>query len=80
MWYTWVNMAKKSMGYEINEKDIDTVLGILKRDDPEHATPEMAIEILETLQASIHDLSHTDPEQLLKIYKDLKREKKMKTN
>lgn len=66
-------MAKR---YEINEKDIDTVLSILKRDDPESATPEMAIAILEELQIGVHTLSHTNPELLLKIFHDLKKDKK----
>lgn len=33
--------------YEINEKDIDSVIRFLKTVDPENATPEMAINILE---------------------------------
>ncbi len=66
-------MAEK---YEINEKDIDIVLGILKRTDPEHATPEMAIQILEYLQANIHLLAHTDFEKLVDMYKKLQNEKK----
>jgi len=37
-------MAK---GYEINEKDIKGAINFLKYTDPEHATPEMAIELLE---------------------------------
>ena len=69
-----------SNGYEINEKDIDTVLGILKRSDPVNATPEMAIAILEHLKATVHELSHTNPDELVRIYEDLKLKKKMKTN
>jgi hypothetical protein len=38
----------------------------------------MAIEVLEHLQKTFHDLSHTNPEQLLKIYEELKRTKKTK--
>lgn len=70
----------RDIKYELNEKDIDTVLGILKRNDPEHATPEMAIAILEHLQATVHELSHTNPEELIKIYNKLKLQKKLKTN
>jgi len=69
-----------SNGYEITEKDIDTVLSILKRTDPENATPEMAIAILEELQIRVHKLSHTDPKLLIEIYNKLKRDKKLKTN
>lgn len=63
-------------GYEINEKDIDSVLNFLKRTDPENATPEMAIEILEHLKATFHSLSHTNPDQLVKIYEELKKKRK----
>lgn len=62
--------------YEISEKDIDSVLKFLKLSDPEHATPEMAIEILETMQASVHELAHDDPELLIKIYEQVKNSKK----
>ena len=58
--------------YEINEKDIDEVIRYLKTIDPENATPEMAIAFLEQLQASVHLMSHENPELLDKIYKDLK--------
>jgi hypothetical protein len=40
----------------------------------------MAIAILEKLKAAVHELSHTKPEQLIKIYNELKLQKKMKTN
>lgn len=64
--------------YQIDEKDIDTVLGILKRTDPKHATPEKAIEILESLQAGFHSLGHTKPEALAEIQKELEKNKKVK--
>lgn len=59
-------------GYKINEKDIDSVLEFLKQEHPENATPEKAIEILETMQAKFHEMAHTDPDLLEKIYEDLK--------
>lgn len=62
--------------YEISEKDIDSVLKFLELTDPEHAMPEMAIEILETMQASVHELAHDDPELLVKIYEQVKNNKK----
>ncbi len=61
--------------YEINEKDIDSVIRFLKTTDPDNATPEMAIAILEHLQESFHTLSHDNPEILIKILDDLKKEK-----
>lgn len=60
--------------YEINEKDIDSVIRFLKINDPENATPEMAIAILEHMQAAFHTMSHDDPELLEKIYLDLKKQ------
>jgi len=69
-----MSMAKE---YEINEKDIDSVIRWLKIHDPKNATPETAIEILEEMYAGVHLLAHEDPELLEKIYKELK-EKKVK--
>lgn len=62
-------MAKR---YELNEKDIDSVIRWLKIHDPQNATPETAIEILEEMHARVHLLSHENPELLEKIYRDLK--------
>lgn len=59
--------------YEINEKDIDSVLQFLKINDPKHATPEMAIALLEHMQGAFHTMLHDDPEMLEKIYLDLKK-------
>ncbi|HYK08886.1 MAG TPA: hypothetical protein VEW42_05295 [Candidatus Eisenbacteria bacterium] len=67
-------MAK---GYQINEKDIDSVLNFLKIHDPDNATPDMAIEILEAMQAKFHEMAHTDPEILRQILEDLKKQKKI---
>ncbi len=66
-------MAKQ---YELNEKDIDSAISYLKTIDPDNATPELAIAFLEELQASVHILSHEDPEFLAKLYKDLKQKRK----
>lgn len=71
-------MNKKLDKYYINEKDIDTVLNILKRTDPENATPEKAIEILESIQAGVHVLGHTNPQALIEIQKELKKAKNAK--
>lgn len=62
-----LTMAKQ---YELNEKDIDTVLNILKTNDPEHATPEWAIRILEYLYTTLDDMSFDDPERLDRIIED----------
>lgn len=65
-----------SNGYQINEKDIESVIRYLKSIDPDNATPEMAIEILEHLKAGFHSMAHNDPDALEKIYNDLKQHKK----
>ena len=71
-------MNNKSPGYEINEKDIDSVIEFLKGYDPKNATPETAISILEHLKASVHELAHTNPDLLTQIYEDLKNQKQPK--
>ena len=57
--------------YKINEKDIDTVINFLKIHDPNNATPEKAIELLEDLQAGAHQLAHSNPELLEELHKAL---------
>jgi hypothetical protein len=61
--------------YELNEKDIDSVIGFLKIHDPEHATPEMAIALLEHMQATFHTMAHESPELLEQLYEDFKNKK-----
>lgn len=70
----------KVRGYQINEKDIESVLKFLKATDPENATPEMAIALLEYLKASVHAMAHDNPEKLKEIYEELKRQKKLRIN
>jgi tryptophanyl-tRNA synthetase len=57
--------------YELNEKDIDSVIRYLKLTDPENATPEKAIELLEELQAGAHMLAHDNPELLEQLNQEL---------
>jgi len=68
-------MAKPTK-YQLNEKDIDTVLKILKASDPDHATPEMAIELLEHFQAGFHTMAEESPVKLMEIYEEFKKAKK----
>lgn len=70
----------KSDGYQINEKDIESVIKFLKTIDPENATPEMAIELLEHMKASFHTLAHESPDKLKEIYEELKNQKKLSRN
>jgi len=67
-------------GYTITQKDIDGMLRFLKSTDPDNATPEMAIELLEHLNASIHTMSHEDPEKLEALYEEFKASKTPKVN
>ena len=64
-----------SNGYQINEKDIDSVLNYLKIHDPENATPEMAIALLEYYKTKFHEMAHTDFDKLEEIYEEFKKEK-----
>jgi hypothetical protein len=70
----------KAGGYQLNEKDIDGVLRFLKATDPEHATPEMAIALLEHLKAHYHIKANFEPEAIEKEYKELLHEIEMKKN
>lgn len=57
-------MNDTTKGYELNEKDIDSVINWLKINRPEYAYPEFAIDMLEELYASVHTMSHEEPEKL----------------
>lgn len=61
--------------YELNEKDIDSVIRYLEIHDPENATRERAIDLLEDLQAGVHKMAHTNPELLEKLQKELEENK-----
>ena len=58
-------------GYELNEKDIESVVHYLKIHEPENATRERAIALLEDLQAGVHMMAHNNPELLAKLQKEL---------
>ena len=61
-------MAKK---YEINDQDIESVINFLTINDPENATREKAIALLQDLQRGFHGIAHDNPELLLKLQKEL---------
>jgi hypothetical protein len=63
-------MAKE---YEINEADIEWMINKIKKIDPNHATPEMAIIQLENMIAKHHLLAHENPEVLYALFKDFKK-------
>lgn len=61
-------MAKE---YEINDQDIESVINFLKINDPENATREKAISLLQDLQRGFHGIAHDNPDLLLKLQKEL---------
>lgn len=52
--------------YEIDEKDIDSVINWLKINDPENANPEYAIEFIAELRKRVHENAQGESEQDLK--------------
>jgi hypothetical protein len=66
-------MAKKN-GF--SDKDIEVALRYLKYHDPENATPEVAISLLEDLHRGYHEMSHHDPQKLLELQKEIDENKK----
>lgn len=73
-------MTNKPGGYQINQKDIDSVVNFLKITDPENATPEVAIQLLEHFKATFHELAHENLDGLQELYEKLKREQKIRIN
>ena len=73
-------MTIKTGGYQLNEKDIDSMIRFLKATDPEHATPEMAIDMLEYLKAGVHTMADLDPEKLKEIFEEIKKQKMLGNN
>lgn len=61
--------------YQLNEKDIESTIKFLKATDPDNATPEMAIELLEYFQAGFHTMAEEDPIKLMELYEDFKKTK-----
>lgn len=59
--------------YEINEQDIESVIRWLKVNDPENATRENAIGLLQDMQAGFHGMAHSNPELLERLREELKR-------
>lgn len=56
-------------GYEITEKDIDSMLNYLKIFDPKNANREYAEEFLRYLKAASRRLAFTDPDAIEELYK-----------
>lgn len=72
-------MNDKDGPYEINEKDIDAILRILRVQNP-NAQREEAIEMLETLKSSFHNLQQVTPVKLNEIYQRMMKDKDINRN
>lgn len=59
--------------YQYTEADIDKMIAYIKTVDPDNATPEMAIKMLETEYAKNHLMAHENPEVHEAIYNDFKK-------
>lgn len=66
--------------YEINEKDIESVVRYLKIFHPENANREYAVEMLVYLQATFHRLAITDPDALEEMYQSFQDSKTKATD
>lgn len=65
-----------SKEYEISEKDIAKVENYLRLNDPEHASRDMAIVILDHMHTMLDGLSFEDPELLEKVIQDIQNKEK----
>lgn len=64
---------QNQVGYDINEKDIDSTIHFLELNDPENATPERAIDFLAYLKSNLRDNAQADlGERLLDLYNEFK--------
>lgn len=61
--------------YEINEKDIESVIRWLKINDPQNANREKAVAMLQDMKAGFHGMAHHDPEKLLELQQQLNQPK-----
>ncbi len=61
--------------YEINEKDIESMVNYLRVFHPENANRDFAIEMLKYLKAGYHRLALTDPDALDDLYEAFEQSK-----
>lgn len=61
----------KNERYEISDEDIEVAMRYLKYHDPENASRDDAIAMLQELQAGFHGMAHSDPERLAELKKKL---------
>ena len=71
-----INMTNKKdqIGYDINEKDIDSVIRFLKINDPQNATPERAIAFLASTKLNFRKNNEKDfGDNLINLYNEFKK-------
>lgn len=61
--------------YEINKKDIESVINFLEIADPPNANHETAILILEEMQQGFREMREMNPDKLIELYSKLKKRK-----
>ncbi len=60
--------------YKITDEDVEAVVRYLRVNDPENATPEVALALLEDLHSGVQDMAYNNPEKLEELNLLLKRE------
>jgi hypothetical protein len=65
--------------YQPSEQDIEKTIRWLKIHDPKKADPEDAAALLRDIQAGAHMLGHSSPELLEKLYEELQKGHRPKT-
>ncbi len=61
--------------YELNEKDIASIVRYLKIHEPENVTRERTIALLEDLRAGVDIMAYNNPDLLEKLQKELEENK-----
>jgi len=72
MIYSNLGMASIPDDYELNEPDIESTMRFLRTHDPDNANRDTAIEFLEYMRLAAHKYAHDQPQNLEKMYKELK--------
>ena len=62
--------------YKPSEKDIESTLRWLQINEPEKATREQAIALLQDLKSGFHSMAHNNPELLAKLQEELTQDEK----
>lgn len=66
--------------FKPSEEDIQSAMLYKKHFDPEHATREDAIAMLEDMNSDFHRMAHDNPKKLLELRQKVDRNKKTKNS